>query len=129
MSTHLRKDFFSMTFLSSCMTKDPNELEWWKKTTVYQIYPRSFNDTTGNGLGDLQGIINKLDYLKDLGVETIWFSPFYKSPQKDFGYDISGYREIAPEYGTMDDCDKLIAEIHDRGMKIVMDMVLNHTSA
>src|SRR6056297_2745922 len=101
---------------------------WWKKTTVYQIYPRSFKDSTGNGIGDLQGIIQKLDYIKDLGVETIWFSPFFSSPQKDYGYDISGYRSIAPEYGTMQDCEQLIEEIHKRGMRILLDMVMNHTS-
>ncbi len=110
------------------MATNPKDLEWWKKTTVYQIYPRSYKDSTGNGIGDLKGIISKLDYIKDLGVETIWFSPFYKSPQADFGYDIADYRSIAPEYGTMEDCDKLIKEIHNRDMKIVMDMVMNHTS-
>ncbi|MHA1719603.1 MAG: alpha-glucosidase [Promethearchaeota archaeon] len=103
-------------------------IPWWKKTTIYQIYPRSFKDSTGNGIGDLQGIISKLDYIKDLGVETIWFSPFYSSPQGDFGYDISNYQDIAPEYGTMDDFDNLVKNIHDRNMKIVLDMVLNHTS-
>lgn len=101
---------------------------WWKKTTVYQIYPRSYCDSTGNGIGDLQGIISKLDYIKETGFETIWFSPFYDSPQKDFGYDIRDFRRIAPEYGTLADADQLIQEIHDRGMKIVMDMILNHTS-
>lgn len=110
------------------------KFEWWQKTTVYQIYPRSYMDSTGNGVGDLRGIINKLDYIQDLGVETIWFSPFYKSPtwkdysEHDCGYDISNYREINPEYGTMEDCEELIEEIHTRDMKIVMDMVLNHTS-
>ncbi|MHA1147872.1 MAG: alpha-glucosidase [Promethearchaeota archaeon] len=110
------------------------EFEWWKKTVVYQIYPRSYIDSTGNGIGDLQGIINKLDYIKDLGVETIWFSPFYPSPtdkpysEHDCGYDISNYRDVNPEYGTMSTVDKLIEEIHARDMKIVLDMVLNHTS-
>ncbi len=105
-----------------------DRLPWWKKTIVYQIYPRSFYDTTGNGIGDLQGIIQKLDYIKDLGIETIWFSPFYESPQADFGYDIMNYRDIALEYGTMEDCDRLIQELHKRDMKIVFDLVLNHTS-
>ncbi|MBN2156670.1 MAG: alpha-glucosidase [Candidatus Lokiarchaeota archaeon] len=105
-----------------------DQIPWWKKTIVYQIYPRSFYDSTGNGIGDLKGIISKLDYIKDLGVETVWFSPFYDSPQKDFGYDIRNYREIALEYGTMEDCERLIMEMHDRGMKIVLDLVLNHTS-
>jgi len=104
-------------------------IPWWKKTTIYQIYPRSFKDSTGNGIGDLRGIISKLDYIKDLGVETIWFSPFYSSPQGDFGYDISDYQNIAPEYGSMDDFNDLVKNIHDRNMKIVLDLVLNHTSA
>ncbi len=103
-------------------------LEWWKKTTVYQIYPRSYKDTTGNGIGDLAGIISKLDYIQDLGFETIWFSPFYTSPQADIGYDIADYKGIAPEYGTMEQCDQLIEELHKRDMHIVLDMVLNHTS-
>jgi len=105
-----------------------NELPWWKKTTVYQIYPRSFKDSTKNGIGDILGIISKLDYLLDLGIETIWLSPFFASPQADHGYDVSDYRSIAPEYGTMTDCEKLIKEIHNRGMYVVFDMVLNHTS-
>ncbi|MDC7232359.1 MAG: alpha-glucosidase [Spirochaetales bacterium] len=101
---------------------------WWKETCIYQIYPRSFQDSNNDGIGDLQGIISKLDYIKDLGFETIWISPFFKSPQRDFGYDISDYTEIAPEYGTMEDCDRLIEEVHRRGMKIILDMVMNHTS-
>ena len=104
------------------------EYSWWQKTVVYQIYPRSFRDTTGNGIGDLQGIIEKLDYLEDLGVETIWFSPFFKSPQKDHGYDISDFRKIDPVYGTMDDFDALLELMHDKNMKMVLDLVLNHTS-
>jgi oligo-1,6-glucosidase/alpha-glucosidase len=104
------------------------DLPWWKKTTVYQIYPRSFQDSNGDGIGDLEGIISRLDYLKGLGIETIWFSPFYSSPQADFGYDISSYEDIAPEYGTMETAEKLIAEVHKRDMKIVFDMVMNHTS-
>lgn len=107
---------------------EQSELLWWKKTTVYQIYPRSYQDSNRDGIGDLQGIISRLDYIKDLGVETIWFSPFFKSPQQDFGYDISDYTKISPEYGTMEDCEQLISETHDREMKIVFDLVLNHTS-
>lgn len=103
-------------------------LPWWKTTTVYQIYPRSFKDSTDDGIGDIPGIISKLDYLQDLGVETIWFSPFFSSPQADHGYDVSDYRSVAPEYGTMGDCERLIHEIHNRGMYVVFDMVLNHTS-
>ncbi len=101
---------------------------WWQHTTIYQIYPRSFQDSNGDGIGDIQGIISRLDYLQELGVETLWFSPMYASPQRDIGYDISDYEAIAPEYGTMRDVERLIGEVHRRGMKVVFDMVLNHTS-
>ncbi|WP_027417184.1 alpha,alpha-phosphotrehalase [Aneurinibacillus terranovensis] len=101
---------------------------WWKKSVVYQIYPKSFNDTTGNGVGDLPGVIEKLDYLKTLGVDVIWLTPIYKSPQKDNGYDINDYYDIHEEFGTMADFDHLIAEAHKRDMKIIMDIVVNHTS-
>jgi oligo-1,6-glucosidase/alpha-glucosidase len=106
----------------------PPDMPWWKRTTTYQIYPRSFADANGDGIGDLRGILGKLDYLHGLGVETLWLSPFFESPQADFGYDVSDYHAIAPEYGTLDDCRELIDEVHARGMKIVFDMVLNHTS-
>ncbi|MBA4492817.1 alpha,alpha-phosphotrehalase [Paenactinomyces guangxiensis] len=102
--------------------------EWWRKAVVYQIYPRSFKDTTGNGVGDLRGIIEKLDYLKELGVDVLWLTPIYRSPQRDNGYDISDYRSIYEEYGTMQDFDELLAEAHARGLKIILDMVVNHTS-
>lgn len=102
---------------------------WYHNTTIYQIYPRSFYDSNGDGLGDIQGIIQKLDYIHDLGFETIWSSPFFASPQADFGYDIADYQAIAPEYGSMEDALQLIAEVHKRGMKIVFDMVMNHTSS
>ncbi|MEH7226222.1 alpha,alpha-phosphotrehalase [Bacillus sp. JJ1566] len=101
---------------------------WWKKSVVYQIYPKSFNDTTGNGVGDLQGIIEKLDYLKALGIDVIWLTPIYKSPQRDNGYDISDYFAIQEEYGTMEDFDRLLEEAHSRGIKLIMDIVVNHTS-
>lgn len=101
---------------------------WWRETVVYQIYPRSFFDSNGDGIGDLDGIIAKLDHLADLGVGTIWFSPFYASPQRDVGYDIQDYRSVAPEYGDMATVDRLIASVHERGMKVVLDMVMNHTS-
>ena len=102
--------------------------QWWHKSTVYQIYPKSFNDTTGNGQGDINGIIEKLDYLKKLGVEVLWLTPMYKSPQADNGYDISNYYNIDENYGTMQDFEKLLEEAHKRGLKIVMDIVVNHSS-
>ncbi|MEH6865727.1 alpha,alpha-phosphotrehalase [Priestia megaterium] len=101
---------------------------WWKKSVVYQIYPKSFYDTTGNGVGDIAGIIEKLDYLKKLGVDVVWLTPIYKSPQRDNGYDISDYFVIQEEYGTMEDFDRLITEAHKRDLKIIMDIVVNHTS-
>ena len=101
---------------------------WWKRAVVYQIYPKSFNDTTGNGTGDIQGIIQKLDYLKELGVDVLWLTPIYKSPQNDNGYDISDYYSIDPSYGTMEDFEELLHETHKRGMKLIMDLVINHTS-
>ena len=101
---------------------------WAKEMVVYQIWPRSFKDSNGDGIGDINGVISKLDYLQDLGINCIWFSPLYKSPQKDYGYDISDYYSIAPEYGTMDDFKKLIAECKKRNIKIIMDLVINHTS-
>jgi len=103
-------------------------MDWWKRTTVYQIYPRSFADSNADGIGDLRGVIERLDYLEQLGVETLWLSPFYESPQADFGYDISDHFAIAKEYGTLEDAQALIDAVHARGMKIVFDMVLNHTS-
>ena len=103
-------------------------LPWYHKTSIYQIYPRSFMDSNGDGIGDLQGIIQKLDYLRDIGFETLWVSPFFASPQQDFGYDVSDYLSIAPEFGKMNDAFQLIEETHRRGMKIVFDLVLNHTS-
>ncbi|MCP3030997.1 alpha,alpha-phosphotrehalase [Halobacillus sp. A1] len=106
------------------MTEQP----WWKKAVVYQIYPKSFNDTTGNGVGDIQGIIEKLDYLNTLGVDVLWLTPMYKSPQNDNGYDISDYYDIHDEYGTMQDFERLLEETHKRGMKLIMDIVINHTS-
>ncbi len=101
---------------------------WWKRTTVYQVYVRSFADSNGDGIGDLPGVLGKLDYLQSLGVETLWLSPFFESPQADFGYDIRDHYSVAPEYGSLADCRALIREAHARGMKIVLDMVLNHTS-
>ncbi|WP_059104570.1 alpha,alpha-phosphotrehalase [Shouchella shacheensis] len=102
--------------------------EWWRTSAVYQIYPKSFNDTTGNGVGDIRGIIEKLDYIKNLGIDVIWLTPIYASPQNDNGYDISDYYAIHAEYGTMEDFDRLLEETHNRGMKLIMDLVVNHTS-
>ena len=101
---------------------------WWQNGVIYQIYPKSFQDTTGSGTGDLRGVTSRLDYLQKLGVDAIWITPFYVSPQVDNGYDIANYTEIDPSYGTIDDFDKLVAEAHQRGIRIVLDMVLNHTS-
>ena len=102
--------------------------DWWKRAVIYQIYPRSFKDTTGNGIGDLKGIISKLDYLKWLGVEAIWLSPCFRSPMEDFGYDITDYKDIDPLFGTLKDMDDLIAEAHSRNLKVILDYVANHTS-
>ena len=104
------------------------EKKWWHRSVVYQIYPRSFKDTNGNGVGDLRGVIEKLDYLKELGIDVIWLSPVYKSPMDDNGYDISDYQDIAPEFGTMADMDELIEQANYRGIRILMDLVVNHTS-
>lgn len=101
---------------------------WWKECVVYQIYPRSFQDSNGDGIGDLNGIRSRLDYLKDLGIDVIWLSPVYQSPGDDNGYDISDYKAVMDVFGTMEDFDCLLAEIHHRGMKLVMDLVVNHTS-
>ncbi len=102
--------------------------EWWKGAVVYQIYPRSFQDSNGDGIGDLEGIRSRLDYLQALGVDVLWLSPIYRSPQADNGYDISDYRDIDPVFGTLEDFDRLLADVHERGMKLVMDLVVNHSS-
>jgi oligo-1,6-glucosidase len=104
------------------------EKKWWKEGVVYQIYPRSFKDSNGDGIGDLRGIIEKLDYLKNLGVDIIWLCPIYQSPNDDNGYDISDYRNIMNEFGTMEDFNELLSEMHKRGLKLLMDLVVNHTS-
>ena len=107
--------------------------DWWKKAVFYQVYPRSFYDSNGDGIGDLAGIIEKLDYLNDgtpgsLGIDAIWFSPFFKSPEYDFGYDVADYCEIDPRFGTLEDFDRLVAEAHRRGIRVILDLVVNHTS-
>ena len=101
---------------------------WWKEAVVYQVYPRSFMDSNGDGIGDLRGVINKLDYIRDLGADVIWLNPIYKSPNDDNGYDISDYRDIMDEFGTMADFDELLETAHEKGLRIMMDLVVNHTS-
>ena len=101
---------------------------WWKEGVAYQIYPRSFMDANGDGIGDLRGIIEKLDYLVELGVDIVWICPIYRSPNADNGYDISDYYAIMDEFGTMDDFDELLAQAHRRGLKVILDLVINHTS-
>lgn len=102
--------------------------KWWKEAVVYQIYPRSFMDSNGDGVGDLRGIKSRLSYLKLLGIDVIWLSPVYQSPNDDNGYDISDYRDIMTEFGTLEDFDEMLAEAHKLGIKIVMDLVVNHSS-
>ena len=104
------------------------ERKWWKDGVVYQIYPASFKDSNGDGIGDLNGIISELDYIRSIGVDTVWICPMYDSPQVDMGYDISDYENIYPPYGTVQDMERLIAETHERGMRIILDLVVNHTS-
>ncbi|MGR3811050.1 glycoside hydrolase family 13 protein [Jiulongibacter sp. NS-SX5] len=131
------KKYLSLLLLtiivSSCQPNPENQgnihnADWWKELVVYQIYPRSFNDTNGDGIGDLNGIYEKLDYLEELGIDAIWMCPFNSSPNADNGYDVSDYRNIQPEFGTMEDFDKLLGGMHDRGIKLVMDVVVNHSS-
>ena len=100
---------------------------WYKDAVIYQIYPRSFCDGNGDGVGDIRGIISKLDYLQDLGVNAVWLSPCYKSPNDDNGYDISDYRDIMDEFGTLDDWQEMIDGMHARGIKLIMDLVVNHS--
>ncbi|MFV8325048.1 alpha-glucosidase [Flavobacterium sp. ZS1P14] len=112
----------------SVKTTQKNDPKWWKEAVVYQIYPRSFKDSDGDGVGDLKGIISKLDYVKSLGIDAVWLNPIYSSPNDDNGYDISNYREIMKDFGTMEDFDLLLKEMHKRGIKLVMDLVVNHSS-
>ncbi len=127
-------------FLSACNTTENNQMnsnedsssadrKWWKEAVVYQIYPRSFKDSDGDGIGDLKGIQSKLDYVKSLGVDVIWLNPIFESPNYDNGYDISNYQGIMKEFGTMNDFDNLLKAMHDRGLKLVMDLVVNHSSS
>ncbi|MBI1344433.1 MAG: alpha-glucosidase [Terrimonas sp.] len=134
----MKKNFFPylsvlLVFLIafSCQSKkedDGGKKEWWKEAVVYQVYPRSFKDSDGDGIGDLKGIISKLDYIKSLGVDAIWLNPIYSSPNDDNGYDVSDYRNIMKDFGTMQDFDNMLKGMHDRGLKLVMDLVVNHSS-
>ena len=110
------------------MSERTTERKWWQQAVVYQIYPRSFQDSNGDGIGDIPGIISRLDYLRELGIDAIWLSPVYRSPQDDNGYDISDYQDIDPMFGSLADMEELIAEAEKRGIRIIMDLVLNHTS-
>lgn len=113
------------TFLGKCGAG----AEWWRNAVIYQIYPRSFADSNGDGIGDLVGISSKLSYLSSLGIDAIWLSPFYRSPQLDGGYDIADYCDVDPLFGTMDDFDRMLRQAHDKGIKVIIDLVPNHTSS
>jgi len=117
-----------MASTQSTENPPPIHRAWWKEASVYQIYPASFLDSNGDGMGDIPGIISKLDYIKSLGVDIVWVCPVYKTPMVDNGYDISDYRDIHAPFGTLKDIEKLIEGCHERGMKCVMDLVVNHTS-
>src|SRR5690348_202086 len=108
--------------------KSPPSIPWWTRATIYQVYLRSFFDASGDGIGDLRGALQKINYLQDLGVNTLWLSPFYASPNVDAGYDIADYESVGPEQGTIDDLRQLIDAAHARGMRVLADMVMNHTS-
>ena len=123
------KKFLWIPLICFCFFRSfGQEHSWWKETVVYQVYPQSFKDSNGDGVGDFKGIQQKLDYLQRLGVGTIWINPFYKSPGRDNGYDISDFYSINPVYGTMADFDALVYAIKKRKMHLIIDMVLNHTS-
>jgi oligo-1,6-glucosidase len=138
----MKNNFIKITFIITLLlsvnmsksqvvvAKNSPEIDkkWWKEAVIYQIYPRSFKDSDGDGIGDLKGIISKLDYLKSLGIDAIWLSPIYESPNDDNGYDISDYRDIMKDFGTMQDFDLLLKGMHDRGIKLIMDLVVNHSS-
>ena len=124
-------NIFGLESLSLSKQKEDSSMEkkWWHGKVAYQIYPKSFCDSNGDGVGDIQGIISKLDYLKDLGVEIVWLSPCFKSPFVDQGYDISDYQDIDPIFGTMEDFDELLAKAKERGISIILDLVINHCSS
>ena len=110
------------------MTSESPKRAWWKESSVYQIYPASFADSNNDGYGDVPGIISKLDYIQALGIDIVWVCPIYKSPQVDMGYDISDYKDIDPLYGSLEDADELLLQLKQRDMKLMMDLVVNHTS-
>ena len=114
--------------MSDRTTEKRPERKWWQQAVVYQIYPRSFQDSDGDGIGDIRGIISRLDYLRELGIDAIWLSPVYRSPQDDNGYDISDYQDIDPMFGSLADMEELIRQAKERNIRIIMDLVLNHTS-
>lgn len=119
--------FIKVSLLISALAISSTHSEWFDNANFYQIYPRSFKDSNGDGIGDLPGIKSKLSYLKDLGIDGVWLSPIYKSPNADFGYDISDYRDIDPQYGTLKDFDDLMAECNKLGLRLILDFVPNHT--
>ena len=110
------------------MTLKSDQVDWWRRAVLYQIYPRSFQDSDGDGVGDLKGIEARLDYLSALGVDALWISPFFKSPMKDFGYDVEDHRAVDPLFGNLDDFRSLLAAAHGRGIRILIDLVLSHTA-
>ena len=118
------------TYISTSVHRSDmaEERPWWRDAVIYQVYPRSFNDTNGDGIGNIPGIIEKLDYFEALGIDALWLSPIYDSPNIDSGYDVRDYRTVMSEFGTMNDLEALIDGLHERGMGLILDMVLNHTS-
>jgi alpha-glucosidase len=125
-------DLHSLKLASSAEPADVGydaDLEaWWRGAVIYQVYPRSFMDSNDDGIGDLRGVIGKLGYIADLGVDAVWISPFFESPMKDFGYDVSDYRKVDPIFGSLDDFDSLVAKSHELGLRVIIDQVLSHTS-
>ena len=119
---------FEKSFTQANESIDPADRKWWKEAIVYQIYPRSFKDSNGDGIGDLKGITSQLDYIKSLGIDVVWLNPIFASPNDDNGYDISDYEAIMKDFGTMQDFDSLLSGMHQRGLKMVLDLVVNHSS-
>src|SRR5947209_400572 len=117
-----------MLLASGAAIAQKGDIHWYDRAVIYEIYPRSFQDTNGDGIGDLNGVTSRLDYLKELGVNAIWITPFFPSPNADFGYDVSDYTNVAPEYGTLQDWDKLVSQAKGRGIRVLVDFVVNHTS-